>query len=82
MPTPLPVKLRAQVRAKAIERSRSLDGQELWALSMGLAAIVLAAVAYFTIGDHIGAAGILAATAAMIVLVLQQGHSHPADRLR
>ena len=61
---------KSRIKAKAVATDESIDWLALWALSLGACAIGLSAIAYFTIGDKIGAAFILAATAAIIALVL------------
>ena len=61
---------KTQIKAKAIARHELIDWLALWALSLGACAIGLSAIAYFTIGDKIGAALILGTTAAIIALVL------------
>ena len=61
---------KTRVRANVVERREVFDWLALWALSLGACAICLSAIAYFTIGDKMGAVFILAATAAIIALVL------------
>jgi hypothetical protein len=81
MPNKLPLKPRAKAieahestRRRETERARqqaeSVDWFALWAISLGLAAMGLALIAYFTVGDQVGAAFILAGTAALIALLL------------
>jgi len=79
MPNKLPLKLRAKaiearegrrVAARAREQERTVDWLGLWAISLGLAAIGMACIAYFTVGDKVGASFILAGTAALIALLL------------
>jgi len=69
MPTRYPTKTRA--KAKAVEAKQPIDWLALWALSLAFASIVLAAIAYFTIGDKLGASSILAAAAIIIGLALR-----------
>jgi hypothetical protein len=64
MPIPLPEK----PRSKAAAAEKPVDWLALWATSMGLASIALAAVAFFSIGDGIGAFFVLAGGAALIAL--------------
>jgi hypothetical protein len=71
MPTRPPQKPR--VRAKAADPLETIDWLALWALSLALCAIVLAAIAYFTAGDNKGASFILAAAAGIIGVALQAG---------
>ena len=61
---------KSRIAAKAVDRQAPIDWLALWALSLGACAIGLAAIAYGTIGDNVGAASILAATAAIIAVVL------------
>jgi hypothetical protein len=69
MPTRYPMKPRA--KTKAIEAEQPIDWLALWALSLAFASMVLAAIAFFTIGDKLGASSILAGTAFIIGLALQ-----------
>ena len=69
MPTRYPMKTR--VKTKAVEAEPPIDWPALWALSLALASMVLAAIAFFTIGDKFGASSILAGTACIIGLALQ-----------
>lgn len=71
----LPIKarakaIRARKPARTREQARPIDWLGLWTISLGIAASVLAWIAYFTIGDKVGAAAILAGTAALIGLML------------
>ena len=82
----MPNKLPKKPRAKAIrphegvptrQQSETIDWLGLWAISLGIAAIVLAWVAYHTIGDTAGASLILASAATLIALILtasERGH--------
>ena len=81
MPNRLPIKPRAKAieapksarareTAQARERTRSVDWFALWAISLGLAAIGVALIAYLTVGDKVGAAFILGGAAALIALLL------------
>ena len=72
----LPVKPRAKA-IRARDSVESIDWLALWAISLGICAVVLAAIAYFSIGDRIGSAFILVGTAALIALILNasaRGH--------
>jgi len=64
MPIQKPQKPR--VRARAVDPLETIDWLALWAISLGLSAIVLAGIAYFTIGDNLGASFILASAAGII----------------
>jgi hypothetical protein len=75
----MPNKLSIKPRAKAIlanksvqasDSSRPIDWLGLWAISLGICAMELAATAYFAAGDKIGAAFILVGAAMLIGLVL------------
>ena len=75
MSNKLPIKHRAKAiparrPTQARERDGSTDWLGLWAVSLGISATVLAWIVYFTIGDKVGAAFILAGTAALIGLLL------------
>lgn len=62
-----------RVRAKAADPVGTIDWLALWALSLAVCAIVLAAIAYFTVGDNRGASFILASAAGIIGAALQAG---------
>ena len=68
MPTHTPRK--PQAKARAVDPSEHIDWLALWAISLGLCAIVLAAIAYFTVGDKLGASTIMASVAGIIGAVL------------
>jgi hypothetical protein len=75
MPNRLPIKPRAKAidapkSARARKQSGSVDWFALWAISLGLAAIAVALIAYLTAGDKVGASFILGGTAALIALLL------------
>jgi hypothetical protein len=75
MPRPLPVKPRTDTRTKAIKQRERLDHFDLWALSIGFAAVLWAVIPYLTVGDNAGAAFVIAAAAAIIALMLYaNGH--------
>jgi len=57
-------------RAKAVEPAETIDWLAIWALSLALCAIALAAIAFFSIGDKMGASFILAAAAGIIGALL------------
>lgn len=67
MPTRHPMKPR--IKTKALE-AEPIDWLALWALSLAFASVVLAAIAFFTNGDKVGASCILAGTAAIIGVAL------------
>jgi hypothetical protein len=68
MPTRTPGK--PQVKARTIAHTDGSDWLALWAVSLGLCAVLLAAMAYFTVGDKFGASTIMASVAGLIGLVL------------
>ena len=75
MPNKLPVK----PRAKAIpsQQAAQIDWLAVWAISLGVCAIVMAATAFFAAADKIGTVFILIGAAALIALVLKTGtHSY------
>ena len=57
-------------RVKAADPAETIDWLAVWALSLALCAIGLAAIAFFTIGDKMGASFILAAAAGIIGALL------------
>lgn len=76
----MPNKLPLKPRAKAIHPRGSvepIDGLALWAISLGVCAVVLAATAFFVAVDKAGAVIILLGTAALISLILKaSAHGH------
>jgi hypothetical protein len=77
MRRPLPVKLRARIRIRAIDHRERPDHLGLWALSIGFAAVLLAAVPYLAVGDNAGAAFVIAAAAAVIAIMLRANGQAP-----
>lgn len=74
MPVSLPTKARAQMaRAREREPVQTVDWLGIWALSVGVCAVALAAVAYFMGGDNIGAALVLVSAVGLIGLFLRAG---------
>ena len=74
----MPIHLPPKARAKAAPARRqaatdSIDWLGLWALSLGFCGIILAGIAYFMIGDNVGASGILLGAAAVIAVVVRFG---------
>ena len=69
----MPNKLPLKVRAKAVpsQQAAPIDWLALWAISLGVCAIVMAATAFFAAADKIGAVFILVGAAALIALVLK-----------
>jgi len=70
MPNKLPLKPRAKA-VRVNETIESIDWLALWAISLGICAVVLAATAFFCAADKIGAAFILVGTAAFISMILK-----------
>jgi drug/metabolite transporter (DMT)-like permease len=74
MPISLPPKQTAMGRAKTGARKRetfpAIDWLGLWAISLGLCAVVLAGIADVMGDDNIGAAFILIGAAAIIALIV------------
>ncbi|HZQ11344.1 MAG TPA: hypothetical protein VFB31_00870 [Pseudolabrys sp.] len=70
MPNKLPVKPRAKL-ARAEDGHQPIDWLALWAISLGICAVVLAATAFFCAADKIGAVMVLVGTATLIVLILE-----------
>ncbi len=67
-------KLPLKPRAKAIHAGQtktSVDWLALWAISLGVCAAVIAAIAFFSAADQIGAALILVGAAALISVILK-----------
>ena len=70
----MPNKSPLKPRAKAIHANdpvQSIDWLALWAISLGVCAVVLAATAFFVAVDKIGAIFILVGTAALISVILK-----------
>jgi drug/metabolite transporter (DMT)-like permease len=80
MPILLPPKQTAKaVRARKRETVPAIDWLGLWAISLGLCAVVLAGIADVMGDDNIGAAFILIGAAAIIALIVcADGEAQPA----
>jgi uncharacterized membrane protein HdeD (DUF308 family) len=78
----MPVHLPRKARAKAVPvgKHAASDWNGLWALSLGLCAIALSAVAYFMSADNIGASSILVGVAAIIAVIVHLGAEHEKTR--
>ena len=70
MPNKLPLKPRAKA-IRAHDPVDSIDWLALWAISLGVCAVVLAATALYVAFDQIGATFILIGTAALIAIILK-----------
>jgi hypothetical protein len=75
MPILLPPKQTATGRAKAVRARKrepvpAIDWLGLWAISLGVCAVVLAGIAAIMGDDNIGAAFILIGAAAIIALIV------------
>lgn len=69
VPNKLPLKARAEaVRSQQVAQ---IDWLALWAISLGVCAVVMAATAFVTAADKTGAVFILVGAAALIALVLK-----------
>ena len=76
MPNKLPLKPRAKA-VRANDSVQSIDWLALWAISLGVCAVILAATALFVAVDKIGAVFILVGTAALIAIILKaSAHGH------
>jgi len=73
MPNKLPLKPRA--KAVRATEAQSIDWLALWAISLGICAVVIAAIAFFSVADKVGAALVLIGTAALIAIILK-GSAH------
>lgn len=69
MPKKLPLKARVKV-VRQHKPCRSIDWLVLWAISLGVSALVIASIAYFSDGDQISSALILAGTAILMAKTL------------
>lgn len=70
----MPNKLPLKPRAKTIEARPSvetIDWLAVWAISLGVCAVVLAGTALYVAFDKIGAVFILVGTSALIALILK-----------
>jgi hypothetical protein len=69
----MPNKLPLKPRAKAVRANETieLDWLALWAISLGVCSVVLAATVFFCAADKIGAFFILVGTAAIISVILK-----------
>ncbi len=69
----MPNKLPLKPRAKAVRANETIeiDWLALWAISLGICAVVLAATAFLCAADKTGAVFILIGTAAIISVILK-----------
>ena len=77
MPTHTPRK--PQAKARAVHPSEEVDWLALWAISLGICAVILAAIVYFSIGDKLGASTVMASVAGIIGVVLHMSEP-PGER--
>jgi hypothetical protein len=76
MPNKLPLKPRAKA-IRANDSIESIDWLALWAISLGVCAVVLAATALYAAADNIGATFILIGTATLVAIILKaSAHGH------
>jgi len=80
MPTLLPVRSTAKREIKRQEPPQRAEGIDIWAICVGLAAIVLASFIYFSGGDRVGAAMILV-LAAVVVLAMLRANADAQNEL-
>ena len=74
MPTLLPEKIRSQNRRVGhLPAAELSEWVGLWSVSLGFAALLIAAIVYFCGRDSIGASFVLIGTAAMVALVMRAG---------
>jgi hypothetical protein len=73
VPTLQPQKVRADNnrRAKRLPAAESTEWVGLWSLSLGLVAMLMAAIVYFAGRDAVGASFILFGTAIFVALMLR-----------
>lgn len=71
----MPVPLSEKPHSKAVRAEGTIDWLALWAVSMGLASVCFGAIAFFTVGDAIGACAVLLGGAALIALALYGSRS-------
>ena len=72
MPTLQPQKVRAdQRRAKRLPAAESSEWAGLWSLSLGIVAMLMAAIVYFAGHDAVGASFILVGTAIFVALMMR-----------
>jgi hypothetical protein len=69
-PTNVERQVTHNVARRRADTFESIDWLALWALSLGLSAVVLAALAFYGAGDPTGASMILFGTAIIIAMVL------------
>ena len=68
---PIDTPRKPQAKARAVDPAAHPDWLALWAISLGICAVAVAGVAYFTVGDKFGAAAILGSVAGIIGAVLR-----------
>lgn len=72
MPTLQPQKIRADNRrARRLPATESTEWVGLWSLSLGIAAVLMAAIVYFAGRDSVGASFTLFGTAALVALMMR-----------
>jgi hypothetical protein len=70
MPNKLPLEPRAKV-IRARDSVESIDWLALWAISLGVCAVVLAATTFFVAADKTGSVFILVGVAVLISVILR-----------
>ena len=71
MPTFLPERLPKPKREHAAPNARAIDWLSVWALSIGLAAVLVAAVVYVAGKDNVSASLVLFGAAALVTMLSQ-----------
>ena len=71
MPTLLPGRLPKVKPEQAAPSARTIDWLSVWALSIGLAAVLVAAIVYFIGNDSLDASFVLFGAAALVTLLSQ-----------
>jgi hypothetical protein len=76
----VPIPLSKEPRRQTAPAAPAPDWLSLWAISVGCAAVLIAGLAYFTVGDQTGAAMVLFGAAAIIAIALRAAPPPPAAR--
>jgi hypothetical protein len=66
MPTSLPSRARAKPAPKRKPAQKNAEGLEIWAISVGLGAIVLASFIYFSSGEQVVTSLVLVSAAVVV----------------
>ena len=71
MPIRLPER---KARVKAVENNDPIDWVAVWAVSVGVCAVILAAIIYSACGDKFGASFVMLGAAALIAVFVRGLH--------